>query len=168
MHTYRMLLQFLALYQRASEVVWPLWELTKQYARDFLGPSPQTWWLLADGRVLPATIALPNEVQQSAILYTPATHKLVAQAPPNDSAAPNTAIRYRRLPYLSLVLSHPRFGAQDLSDWVNELRGAPGTLELPLKQLLTLWTLSTNTYAPVTETTVRATKSDGDEETHVY
>lgn len=161
-----MLLQFLALYQRACEAFWPLWEVGKQYVRDCLGPSPQTWWLLTDGRVLPGTIVLPTEVQQSAILYTPATHTLV-HASMIDSATSNP-IRYRRLPYLSLTLSHPRLGIHDLSDWVNELRGASGTLELPLKQLLALWCLSANTYSPITETTVRVTKSDGEEETHVY
>lgn len=162
-----MLLQFLALYQRACEAFWPLWEVGKQYVREWLGPAPQTWWLLPDGRVLPGTIALPNEVYQSAIIYIPATHKLV-QAAQTESATPNTAVRYRRLPYVSLVVTHPRFGMQDVSDWANELRGAPGTLDLPLKQLLTLWCLSANTYSPITETTVRVTKSDGEEETHVY
>jgi hypothetical protein len=163
-----MLLQFLALYQRACEAFWPLWEVGKQYVREWLGPAPQTWWLLPDGRVLPGTIALPTEVHQSAILYTPATHTLVHTSIIQSDPAVSNPIRYRRLPYLSLSVSHRCFGIQDLSDWVNELRGAPGTLELPLKQLLTLWGLSTNTYSPITETTVRVTKSDGEEETHVY
>ncbi len=123
--------------------------------RDALGPSPQQFYLLSDGRVLPTTIRLPPIVTSTAFVYDPLTHRMYQNNTPQDA-------RFRRLPYIAASFNHVSTGEVDISDWLGEIRAHP-VPELSVKQLLTLWSFANNRYAPLSEgVQVTVTKNDGE------
>jgi hypothetical protein len=115
--------------------------------RTWLGPEPQNYYLLADGRVLPTTFGLPDEIAESAFLFTTQTHRMTTA----DTVIRDTRFR-PAVPYLSVVIKQPITGDIDLSEWVGELRANPVPENLPLKQLVTLWSLVHNQYIPLSYT----------------
>jgi hypothetical protein len=68
------------------------------------------------------------------------------------------------VPYLSLVIKQPITGDIDLSEWVGELRANPVPETLPLKQLVTLWSLTNSRYVPLSYT-LETINANGDYET---
>ena len=130
----------------------------KQYFRNILGPAPQTYILLQDGRVLPGSIALTRSVRATSYLYVPETHRISAV----ENADPNA--RYRRLSDIAASFQHPSVGNVDISDWLGEIRANP-VPELSVKQLLTLWGLTQNRFVPLSGgVQVTVTKNDGETE----
>ena len=127
--------------------------------RTWLGPEPHNFYLLADGRVLPTTISLPADVEATTFLFNPLTYhftKATATAPEG---------RFKpAVPYLSVVIKQPVLGDVDLSEWVGELRANPVPENLPLKQLVTLWSLVHNKYVPLSYT-LATINAAGDYET---
>jgi len=155
-----MLLQLLAFYERATQFLKRLQFTIFACLRNALGPAPQNYYLLADERVLPTTMTLPDQINQSTFLYDIQNHRIVS------AANPETEGRFRRLPYVAINVQHPTMGAWDLSDWIGELRANPVPLRPSVKQLISLWSLTTNTYVPYdNQVEVQVTESDGTEST---
>lgn len=71
-------------------------------------------------------------------------------------------VRHRRLHVIAANFSHADTGPVDISDWVGEIRAFP-VPELPVKQLLTLWSLVHHQYVPLSGgAQVNVTKNDGE------
>jgi hypothetical protein len=82
-----------------------------------------------------------------------------------NAAEPLTTGRFKpAVPYLSVVIKQPIMGDIDLSEWVGELRANPVPETLPLKQLVTLWSLAYNQYIPLSYT-LATINANGDYET---
>ncbi len=127
--------------------------------RTWLGPEPHNFYLLADGRVLPTTIMMPLDIIENAFLFDVKTNHITA------AGAIRTMGRFKpAVPYLSIVIKQPVLGDIDLSEWVGELRANPVPEILTLKQLVTLWSLVTNTYVPLSYT-LATINAEGDYET---
>ena len=152
-----MLMELLAFYEQASTVVKGYWEVAKHYTRIWLGPEPQNWFLMADGRILPSTVTLPDSVCATTYEYDPHTNRMKLA---NDTEEGG---RFRPMPYLSLVVEDPDVGNTDLSDWLGEIRVKPVPTSMRVEQMISLWSLTHNEYIPITNITVRYTTSDGTE-----
>ena len=151
-----MMLQFLAFYERATTFVKGYWEITKTHLRTWLGPEPQKWYLLEDGRVLPFTVMLPSLVMATTYCFDPSTNRMALCEGPEG--------RFRPMAYLSLTIEEEGVGITDISEWVGELRTNPAPVAIPVEQLITLWSLVHNQYVPTSHTTIRYTKADGSED----
>jgi len=108
--------------------------------RQWLGPLPQNFWLLDDGRVLPITYTLPNSVANLAYLYDCEIHHMFGMNVNNGRPR-------RATPYLSVVIHQPDQEPLDLSDWMNELKvQPPPATPFVLPQLVDLWAAVHHTY----------------------
>jgi hypothetical protein len=122
----------------------------------WLGPAPQNYYLLDDGRILPATVSLPPEVYSLAFLYHADTHRMTRA----DTPAPEGRFK-PAVPYLSVVVKQATHDPLDLSDWVGELRANPvPLLSFPIDQIVSLWAAVNNVYMPI-RYTVEVIHSDG-------
>ena len=151
------MLSAIAFYERASVHLQEIWDYVKAETRILLGPAPARLVLLADGRILPATVDLPASVQETAFYYDAETHRMSKIGHPPEG-------RFRRLPYVSLRVEHPTEGTVDLSDWIGGLRANP-VPTLPLPQLLLLASLSLHRYIPISGATVHTTDDEGTDAT---
>lgn len=150
-----MLLTLLAFWHNVSVYLTNVWDETKTKLRTWLGPEPQNYYLLQDGRVLPSVISLPPSIAATTHLYDPRSHRLTVLDSEPDA-------RHRRLNIIAANFSHPDTGAVDISDWVGEIRAHP-VPELPIRQLLMLWSLAHNRYVPFSGgVQVSITKNDGE------
>ena len=127
--------------------------------RTWLGPEPQNYYLLADGRIMPTTVTLPRDVAEEALLFNYKKNHITAAVEPLREG------RFKRaVPYLSIVIKQPITGDIDLSEWVSEIRANPVPEILTLKQLVTLWSLVHNQYVPLSYT-LATINAAGDYET---
>ncbi len=153
-------MKLLAFYEQVYVFTKYYSEIGKCYARQWLGPAPQKYLLLADGQVLPSAIQLPSTV--SAHLYDPSTNRITSMSNPSPEG------RYKPLQYISMRMESEIVGNIDMSDWLGELRANP-VPNLSIKQIMVLWSLTQNTYVPFDgETTVFVTKNNGSEETVTF
>jgi len=131
--------------------------------RRALGPEPQNYWLLEDGRVIPSHIVLPTEVMNSAFFYESATARITA------AHTPLQAGRFRPLTYVGIQIHDAIVGNTDISDWLGEVRANP-IPEITPQQIVTLWSHVHNQYVPPFRrgTTIRATNSMGEETTLIF
>lgn len=151
-----MLLTLLAFYERASTFVKNYAEQAKHYARAWLGPEPQNWYLLPDGRVLPTTIDLPPAVKSETLLYIVGSNRITKASEPEPTG------RFRPLRFVAMSYCHGEFGSAEITDWIGDLRANPVT-DVCAKQLLTLYSLSTNHFLPLSGgVRVSVTKNDGE------
>ena len=155
----KMMMQFLAFYERATTFVQGYWEKTKTHLREWLGPEPQKWYLLEDGRVLPSTVMLPTVVMDMTYCFDPSTNRITLRTWLGPEG------RFRPMPYLALTFEEEDVGITDISDWLGELRTNPAPVAIPVEQLITLWSFVHNQYVPMTHITIRYTKADGSEDT---
>ena len=156
-----MLLTLLAFWHRLTNYLATVWDEAKQSMRVALGPAPQNFHLLSDGRVLPSSIPLPTLVLATAYVYDPNTLRISQQNAPPDA-------RYRRLPYIAANFQHPITGEVDISDWLGEIRANP-VPDLQPKQVLSLWALSHNRYVHLSDgAQATFTKSDGETDNVVF
>ena len=152
-----MLLNLLAFYEKTCRFLKPYFQDAQQYARDWLGPSPQNILLLEDGQVLPSTTNLPDIVRNSAHLFDPLTNQMTLLNNPSPEG------RFRRLHYLSAELQHELVGSLDISDWIGEIRANPVPHTMSLKQLFQLYGQVHSTYIPLSDgVTITGTTSDGE------
>ena len=123
--------------------------------REWLGPAPQNFWLLDDGRVLPASYKLPHPVCNFAYLYNCETQTIINYSTDNGG-------RLRRAsPYLSVVVNQPDQDPLDLSDWINELKVRPmPATPFSLPQLIDLWAAVHHTYVNI-RYTIQYINSEG-------
>jgi hypothetical protein len=152
----KMWLQLLAFWHQLMVYSTIVWNATLAKIRTAVGPAPVNYVLLEDGRVLPDSIQVPDEVRSSTYLYDSHSHRLSLLSN-NDPAA-----RFRRLHVIAASFNHQSTGEVDISDWLGEVRAHP-VPDLPVKQLLTLWSLTHHRYVPLSEgVQVSLTKSDGE------
>jgi hypothetical protein len=158
-----MYLVLLAYLERFILFLTALWATTKSLLRTALGPAPTNYHLLADGRILPSSIAIPAAAADSTLLFDVQSNHITSMAHPVPEG------RFRRLPYVSLRVEHDTVGAIDMSDWVGDLRAnpVPSPESLGLKQLIQLWSHVHNRYVPLRGARVVSTGSDGEETTTV-
>ena len=123
--------------------------------REWLGPAPQNFWLLDDGRVVPSSYVLPPHVARLAYVYVAETQHILG--PGSELGA-----RLRRAsPYLSVVIQQPQEESLDLSDWINELKVSPTpAIPFSLPQLVDLWSAVHHQYVN-TRYTIHYINSDG-------
>lgn len=156
-----MLLTLLAFWYQILNYLTFVWNVAKSQLRLALGPAPQNYYLLQEGRVLPTTIRLPHSELNNAYIYDTNTLRLYKNNTPQE-------MRFRRLPYIAASFNHVSTGLVDISDWLGEIRANP-VPELPLKQLLTLWSLTHNQYVPLSNgVQVSITKNDGETELIIF
>ena len=132
-------------------------EAAKSQLRTWLGPAPQNYYLLADGRVIPTTTQLPQQEITTAQLFEVQSNRLVPASNPIQQG------RFRPIPFVSAVVNHPIYGATDLTDWIGELRANP-VPNLRIQQLLHLYSLVHNVFVPIRGVTVNVVKNTGEEE----
>jgi hypothetical protein len=124
--------------------------------RSWLGPAPQNYYLLDDGRIVPYTVSLPPEVYALAFMYHANTHRITRAITPNPEGRFKLAV-----PYLSVVVKQATQDPMDLSEWVGELRANPvPLLSFPIDQIVALWAAVKNVYMPI-RYTVDVIHSDG-------
>jgi len=127
--------------------------------RTFIGPEPQNYYLLADGRVTPTNVTLPRDILENAFLFNYRKNRLT------KAGETLTEGRFKpAVPYLSVVIKQPLTTDIDLSEWVGELRANPVPETLPLKQLVTLWSYINSRYVPLSYT-LETINANGDYET---
>lgn len=153
-----MWLQLLALYERASVFIQEKIEVCKAYARAWAGPAPQNFYLLTDGRVLPTTTYIDERIRSSAYLFDTQARRIYPAA-----ASPPLG-RWRPLHYIGIQIHDDVVGTVDISDWLGDLRANPVPRSIPIQQLLQLYVLDTNRYAPIHGVTI-VIKDDGSEDT---
>ena len=154
-----MYLQALALYGNVCTYATYYWLLAKQYARAWLGPEQQQYYLLSDGQVLPSTTQLPDTVRQAAHIYDPLTSRITLF----QNREPDG--RFRPLRYISMRIDNAIVGNIDISEWLGDIRANP-VPSLSPKQILNLWAYTQNQYIPQEgATTLFVTSSMGEEET---
>jgi hypothetical protein len=153
-----MLLELLAFYNQSLTFVKYYVDSAKQYARTWLGPEPQNWHLLPDGRVLPTTMPLPDVVKEHTYYYHVESQRITRATMLEPQG------RFRPLNYIAFSYDHNIYGNAEITDWLGEIRANP-VPDLCAKQLLTLYSLSTNHFLPLANgTRITVTKNTGDEE----
>lgn len=128
------------------------WNEFASWLRRSLGPEPQNWILLADGRVISATTPIPAAIQESAYMFDIGTTQITKINTPNG--------RHRPLPILALQIQHPDVGSIDISDWIGEIRIFPQRVMSP-RQIVELWGLVHNRYVPINNARAVITRDDG-------
>jgi len=113
-------------YGRITNYCSSLSDTCKTRLRAWLGPAPQSYQILRDGRVVPSTMAIPLSLTETAYQYTPG-EELLQQS--------NSTARARRFSWIAVT-----FAGEDLSDWVQSLRWS-GQEEPTLLSLITLWSM---------------------------
>jgi hypothetical protein len=157
-----MLLTILAFYERASTVIKSYTEAAKSYARAWLGPEPQNWYLLPDGRVLPTTIPLPPAVKEGTYLYHVGNNRITKASELEPTG------RFRPLRIVGMSYTHGEFGSAEITDWIGELRANP-VADINPKQILTLYSLVTNHFLPLSGgVRISITKNTGEESVIEY
>ena len=131
---------------------------TASRLRHYLGPEPQNWALLQDGRILPSTTPFPPTVQETAYLYDIQTNHMTKMG------GGATTGRHRPLSILALQIQHPDVGSIDISDWVGEVRIFPAR-EITPRELVELWGAVQNRYVPIDGARAAVTRNDGSVET---
>jgi hypothetical protein len=153
-----MIMECLAYANTAYSTFQKYWKYTKHNVVEYLGPLPQNLYLLQDGRVIPDSIEIPEQEKASAYIYLCETHTICK--------ATNTTPegRFRPLPFLSIVFQNDYTERTDISEWLGDIRANPVPETIQVKQLLALWSLTTNTFVPQGNgMVVNVTDSDGND-----
>ena len=152
-----MIVNVLAFYERMSRYMTPHWYTVLQYIRNLIGPSPQDYYILTDGQVLPATTYLPESVRSTAHLYCFNTQRIVLATNPSPEG------RFRHLSYLTATLTGENVDVVDISDWLDDVSVNPEPA-IHIRQLFHLWSLVHNRYIPLSgaETVIVVTTNDGE------
>lgn len=155
-----MWLLLLAYLERTLEWVQSKADQAKQKLREWLGPGQQNFHLLADGRVLPAHIQIPEEERATTFVYEAATHRMTRL---NEPTPPG---RFRQLPIIACSIE--KGGTiYDFSEWLSEIRANPATPTVSLKQYAQLWSFLTGAYIPISGR-VTFTSNSGDVQTEIW
>ena len=111
-------------YGRITEYCSSLSETCKTRLRTWLGPAPQSYRLLADGRVISTTITLQPALLETSYVYDPDSFIL---------QQPQSTARSKRLSWIAVNID-----GVDLGNWIQSVRWR-GTSEPSLPSLITLW-----------------------------
>jgi hypothetical protein len=149
----------LAFLYNAASALAAIWRSVASHIRRTLGPEPQNYWLLHDGRILPEYVNLPPAVESTAFFYDTSTARITLA---NDRAPQG---RFRPLTTISIQIQDEIVGSTDISDWLGEIRANP-VPPLPPHQLIYLWSAVHGQYIPPFSrgTSIVVTTSSGDEE----
>jgi hypothetical protein len=157
-----MWVQLLAFWHNFTVLTASIWEETKAKARTWLGPAPESFYLLTDGRVIPSSHAIPAEITPATFYYDPRTHRIAGAANREPEG------RWRRLPYIAGNIRHRTIADIDISDWLGDIRANP-VPDIPIKQLLILWSAVNHQYIPLSDgVQISITKSDGETDLITY
>ena len=139
-------------YGRISTWCSSLTDSCKRSVRQWAGPAPLTYHLLADGRVLPSTISLPVALQSTSYTFVPDT--TVLTTPSSEER------RSQRLSWIAVEIEEEN-GRTDISDWVQSLRWK-GQTQPPLQGIILLWSLLNQRAFAIR--TIHLVKNTGEEE----
>jgi hypothetical protein len=151
------LLNLLATYNTLTVFISQKCTEAASWMRRALGPEPQNWILLQDGRIISSTVTLPTQVRDTAYLFDINSNHVTKM----DNAVPG---RHRPLSILALQIQHTDVGSIDISDWVGELRMFPQR-DITPRQLVELWGISQNRFVPIEDARAVVTRDDGTVET---
>ena len=139
-------------YGRITNYCSSIYEISLNKVRAWVGPLPQSYHVLTDGRVVPSTLILPSSLLGTHYEYIPEEHVLRQSL---------STARSRRISYIAVEVE-----GYDLSDWIQDLRWV-GSAEPSLHSLVTLWGLIHQrvfAYGSI----VHATKNTAEEVTMIY
>ena len=139
-------------YGRITNYCSSIYEIGLNQVRKLLGPLPQSYYVLSDGRVVPSTLILPSSLLGTYYEYIPDTFVLQQSL---------STSRPRRISYIAVEVD-----GHDLSDWIQSLRWV-GSAEPSLQSLVTLWGLIHQRIFAY-GTIVHATKNTAEEVTMTY
>ena len=139
-------------YGRITNYCSSIYEISLNKVRTWLGPLPQSYYVLTDGRVVPSIMTLPSSLLGTYYEYKTG-ESIIRQS--------FSTARLRRISYIAVEVE-----GNDLSDWIQSLRWV-GSAEPSLQSLVTLWGLI---HQRVFElgTTIHATKNTAEEVTMTY
>lgn len=152
------IIRLLATFHTISNYVSFLKQKIASWFRRQLGPEPQNWVLLSDGRIISSNTPIPPTVQSSSYMYDVQTNHMTKM----DVGIPGG--RYRPLSILALTIQHPDVGSIDISDWIGDVRIFPAR-DITPQQLIELWGLVQNRYVPIQDSRIIVTRNDGSVET---
>jgi hypothetical protein len=134
-------------YGRITNYCSSLSETCKTHLRAWLGPAPQSYQILRDGRVVPSTMAIPHILAETSYQYNPG-EELLQQT--------NSTAQARRLSWIAVTVEE-----EDLSDWIQSLRWS-GQEEPSLPALITLWAMIHHCVFPL-HTVIHGVKNTAEE-----
>ena len=139
-----MIINLLKFYDTIYTFTYPYWLIAKQYARDWLGPTPLNYYLLNDEQVVPTTVKIPESLLESAYIYEPDTCRIVLA----KNMAPEG--RFRPLSYLGARIEDDPIESIDITDWLGCIRVNPAPSKpFSVLQLVNLWSQVHHTYVPL-------------------
>ena len=139
-------------YGRITNYCSSIYEISLNKVRAWVGPLPQSYHVLTDGRVVPSTLILPSSLLGTHYEYIPEEHVLRQSL---------STARSQRISYIAVEVE-----GYDLSDWIQDLRWV-GSAEPSLQSLVTLWGLIHQRVFAY-GTVVHATKNTAEEVTMIY
>ena len=148
-------LDILVFFQQVTEYASAYWEITKETVRQYLGPSPNTTYLVFDN----------NEVIPDGKEHCKYAH--VAQYVQHERriSDPQSTTPYKRLPWVSVqhvIGDH----VIELSDWLADIRA---NTPIPLLAVTRLASFALNTHLPETDhAVVKVITRDGEQEEYKY
>ncbi len=149
------IVDLLVFFNHVHEYALAYWEYAKEAARQWLGPSPNTTYLIFDNEeVIPA--GKEHCKYAHTAHYTPQDNRITAK----DSTTP-----YKRLPWISIqycIGDH----IIDISDWLSETRA---NTEVSLIAMLRLASWVLNIHLPEAEhAKITVITRDGEEEEYKF
>lgn len=151
-----MILDFLVFLEHALLWAKHVWGYQKEVCRKWLGPSPQDYYLLENGDILPVTTQLPTHVKP----------RLYYSTQENVLIGPDKSEKLVRLPWLTLV--HVCDGiVTDLTEVICELRCSKYHIPT-LLQTVRLAALLRNEYLSETNATLQVTNEMGEDDIYTY
>jgi len=127
--------------------------------REWLGPAPQDYYLLLDGRIISCQTVLPLRVAITAFVFNTERRQF------SPALHPRTGGRWKpAVPYLAMTIKTSEEHDVDISEWIADLRiprDEPAPF-LSIKQIVELWARVHNQYLP-NAYTLYTINSDGNE-----
>jgi hypothetical protein len=152
------IMDILVYYEHISNYVQTYWEIAKELARNYLGPSPNMTYLLFDNEEVVPAGKLTNNIHckyAHVAEYIPSNAKIVA----------NSQTSYKRLPWISAQYIG-RDRVIDITDWMSDIKT---NTTVSLLGVLRLASYALNVHLPETEEAkVLVITRDGEEEEYKY
>jgi hypothetical protein len=142
------------IYQRSLFV----YELGKQYMRDWLGPTPQDYVLFENGDIVPVGMVREAEHDKNALVFSQKEHRIRSLNGRDET--------FKRLPWISIVYKG-QHTTTDLTDWISEIKCT--SVRTPtLKQIIHLGFLVQNEYLEERNAAITVLGRMADEECYEY
>lgn len=143
------------IYQRSLFV----YEIGKQYLRNWLGPTPQDYILFENGDIVPIGMVRESAHDKTALLFSQKENRICSMHPEAEET-------FKRLPWISITYSG-QHTITDLTDWISEIKCT--SVRTPaLKQIIHLGFLVQNEYLEERNATITVLGRMAEEERYEY